>query len=179
MRGLIEGLASPHPLGTLLPPLYFEDNFAQRLTAGLDEVLAPVFATLANLPAYVDPRVAPIDFVEWLAGWVGLALDQTWPADRQRALIRQAADLYRLRGTARGIAAHVALYLQIEPEVEETGGASWSAVPGGSIPGDPAPALKVRVRVSDPESVNVQRLDAVIRAAKPAHVPHEIEVIAR
>ena len=40
------------------------------------------------------------------------------------------------------------------------------------------PSLKVRVRVADPASVDVQRLDAVIRTAKPAHVPHEIEVIA-
>jgi phage tail-like protein len=162
----------------LLPPVYFEDNFAQRLTAGLDEVIAPVFATLTNLSAYVDPKVAPVDFVEWLAGWVGLALDQTWPADRQRALIHQAADLYRLRGTAKGIAAHVALYLQIEPEIEETGGAAWSPVPNGPIPGDAVPSLKVRVRVADPASVNVQRLDAVVRTAKPAHVPHEIEVVA-
>jgi phage tail-like protein len=158
--------------------VYFEDNFAQRLTAGLDEVIAPVFATLTNLSAYVDPKVAPVDFVEWLAGWVGLALDQTWPADRQRALIHQAADLYRLRGTAKGIAAHVALYLQIEPEIEETGGAAWSPVPNGPIPGDAVPSLKVRVRVADPASVNVQRLDAVVRTAKPAHVPHEIEVVA-
>ena len=178
MRGLIEGLASPHPLGMMLPPVYFDDSLALRLTAGLDEVLAPVFGTLTNLSAYVDPRVAPIDFVEWLAGWVGLALDQTWPRDRQRALIRQAADLYRLRGTAKGVAAHVALYLQIEPEIEETGGAAWSPVPGGPIPGDAVPHLKVRVRVSDPASVDVQRLDAVIRTAKPAHVAHEIEVIA-
>jgi phage tail-like protein len=162
----------------LLPPVYFEDNFAQRLTAGLDEVIAPVFATLTNLSAYVDPKVAPVDFVEWLAGWVGLALDQTWPADRQRALIHQAADLYRLRGTAKGIAAHVALYLQIEPEIEETGAAAWSPVPNGPIPGDAVPSLKVRVRVADPASVNVQRLDAVVRTAKPAHVPHEIEVVA-
>jgi phage tail-like protein len=162
----------------LLPTVYFEDNFAQRLTAGLDEVIAPVFATLTNLSAYVDPKVAPVDFVEWLAGWVGLALDQTWPADRQRALIHQAADLYRLRGTAKGIAAHVALYLQIEPEIEETGGAAWSPVPNGPIPGDAVPSLKVRVRVADPASVNVQRLDAVVRTAKPAHVPHEIEVVA-
>jgi phage tail-like protein len=162
----------------LLPPVYFEDNFAQRLTAGLDEVIAPVFATLTNLSAYVDPKVAPVDFVEWLAGWVGLALDQTWPADRQRALIHQAADLYRLRGTAKGIAAHVALYLQIEPEIEETGGAAWSPFPNGPIPGDAVPSLKVRVRVADPASVNVQRLDAVVRTAKPAHVPHEIEVVA-
>jgi phage tail-like protein len=162
----------------LLPPVYFEDNFAQRLTAGLDEVIAPVFATLTNLSAYVDPKVAPMDFVEWLAGWVGLALDQTWPADRQRALIHQAADLYRLRGTAKGIAAHVALYLQIEPEIEETGAAAWSPVPNGPIPGDAVPSLKVRVRVADPASVNVQRLDAVVRTAKPAHVPHEIEVVA-
>lgn len=178
MRGVIDGLATPHPLGMLLPPVYYDDSLAQRFTAGLDDVLAPVFSTLANLPAYVDPWVAPTDFVDWLAGWVGLALDQTWPDDRRRALIAQAADLYRLRGTARGVAAHVAVYLQVEPEIEESGATAWSPVPGGAIPGSPTSSMKVRLRISDPGAVDISRLEAVVRAAKPAHVTHEIEVLA-
>ena len=41
VRGLVDGLASPHPIGALLPALYQEDEFAQRFTSGLDDVLAP------------------------------------------------------------------------------------------------------------------------------------------
>jgi len=178
VRGPLEGLASAHPLGFMLPPIYYEDSLAQRLTASLDEVLAPVMSELDNLQAYLDPGVAPSDFVEWLAGWVGIALDETWPPDRQRALVGQAGELYRWRGTVRGLAALLALYVQAEPEITETGGTAWSPVPGGEVPGDAVPHLKVLIRVPDPAAVDVTRIEAVIWGAKPAGVPHEIEVVA-
>ncbi|MGW2874684.1 hypothetical protein ACWDCZ_41715, partial [Kitasatospora sp. NPDC001225] len=66
-RAAVPGLPSPHPIGELLPALFAEDDFAQRFTAGLDTVLAPVFATLDNLPAYFQPGLAPADFLDWLA----------------------------------------------------------------------------------------------------------------
>jgi phage tail-like protein len=162
----------------MLPPIYYEDSLAQRLTGSLDEVLSPVIAVLDNLQAYLDPWVAPMDFAEWLAGWVGIALDETWPADRQRALIGQAGELYRWRGTVRGLSALLALYVQTEPEIIETGGAAWSAVPGGEVPGEAVPHLKVVIRVPDPAAVDVAHIETVIRSAKPAGIPHEVEVVA-
>ena len=83
MRGMVAGLASPHPLGAALPALYQEDAFAQRLTASLDEVLSPIFASLDGLASYLDPALAPDDFLDWLAGWVGVSLDETWPIERR------------------------------------------------------------------------------------------------
>ena len=177
MRGLIEDLDTPHPLGASLPALFQEDGFAQRFTSALDAVLAPVFCTLDNLEAYFDPRLAPRDFVVWLAAWVGLALDENWPVERQRALIAEAAQLYRWQGTAKGLAAHVALYTGSEPEIVDSGGCSWSATPGGSLPGTAEPRVTVLVRVPDPSAVDRRRLDAIVAAAKPAHVVHEIEVL--
>ncbi len=97
MRGIVDGLPSPHPLGSTLPPIYLDDNLTQRITAGLDEVLAPVLNVLDNLDAYLDPALAPSDFYEWLAGWVAVVLDERWSPDRQRALIAQAAKLYGVR----------------------------------------------------------------------------------
>jgi phage tail-like protein len=64
---MIAGLGSPHPLGSGLPALYQEDDLAQRLLAALDEVLAPVISTLDNFDRYLEPSLAPLDFVEWLA----------------------------------------------------------------------------------------------------------------
>ncbi|MGG8406262.1 phage tail protein, partial [Streptomyces sp. 12297] len=70
-RRLVPGLPTPHPLGPQLPAVYAEDDTAQRITEALDEVLAPVLAVLDSLPAYFDPRLAPEDFGELLAAWVG------------------------------------------------------------------------------------------------------------
>ena len=54
MRTAVPGLVTPHPIGRPLPALYLDDDFTQRLTAGLDEVLAPVLLTLDCLDAYLD-----------------------------------------------------------------------------------------------------------------------------
>ena len=179
MRGLVDGLPSPHPLGFTLPPIYLEDSLTQRITDGLDEVLAPVLHVLDNLDAYLDPALAPSDFYEWLAGWVGVVLDDSWSPDRQRALIGQAAKLYALRGTVRGLAAHVALFVEGDIDIEETGAAIWSPVPGAAVPGNAVPHLKVRVRAADPATVDLRRLETVVSASKPADVPHDIEVVGR
>ncbi|MGW2847530.1 hypothetical protein ACWC5G_21895, partial [Streptomyces sp. NPDC001274] len=65
-RAAVPGLPSRYPIGGLLPALYADDDLAQRFTAGLDTVLAPVLSTLDNLPAYFDPALAPADFLPWL-----------------------------------------------------------------------------------------------------------------
>lgn len=179
MRGMVAGLASPHPLGAALPALYQEDAFAQRLTASLDEVLSPIFASLDGLASYLDPALAPADFLDWLAGWVGVSLDETWPIERRRQLVADAAQLYRSRGTVSGLAAHVAIYTGGEVLIEDNGAAAWSAKAGGTIPGTAAPSLRVRVTVDDPNAVSLARLEAVVATSKPAHVPHTIEVAGR
>ncbi|HEY4412914.1 MAG TPA: hypothetical protein VGN06_07945, partial [Gaiellaceae bacterium] len=79
-RGTLEGLQSPHPLAHGLPGIYQEPerdggpNLAQRTLAGLDGVLAPVFLSLDSFHAYIDPDLAPADFLDWLSGWLGLSL---------------------------------------------------------------------------------------------------------
>ena len=177
MRAGIVGLASPFPLGRLLPSLYQEDAFVANLTAALDEVLAPVIATLDNLPAYLDPQLAPADFVEYLSGWVGVALDENWPLERRRDLVARAAGLYSRRGTRRALAEHVELYTGVRPEVEESGGLVCSATPGAPLPGTDQPFLNVRVRVPDPSAIDVRRLEAIVAEAKPVHIPAVVEVV--
>ena len=53
MRGMVEELASPHPLTDTLPSMLQEDPFAGSLCGSFDELLAPVLLTLdtfAQLP---------------------------------------------------------------------------------------------------------------------------------
>jgi phage tail-like protein len=176
---MVDGLVSPHPLGAGLPALYQEDTFAQGLTGALDEVLAPIFATLDGLSSYFDPAIAPPDFLEWLSGWVGVTLDETWPLERRRQLVADASQLYRSRGTVAGLAAQVAIYTGGEVTVEDNGAAAWSATSGGTVPGKASPLLKVRVTVDDPKAVSLARLEALVATAKPAHVPHTIEVVGQ
>jgi phage tail-like protein len=177
MRGHVAGLRSPHPLGPALPALYQDDDFALRMLSALDEVIAPVYATLDSFDAYLDPHLAPEDFLSWLATWVGIGLDESWDEARRREAVARAAELYRLRGTATGLAAQVEIQTGGTVEIVENGATGWSVDPGGEMPGSPAPMVVVRVTVPDPRAVDATRLDALVAAAKPAHVPHRIELV--
>ena len=177
MRGTPPGLASPHPIGEQLPGLYRDDAFTQRFTAAFDEVLAGVIQVLDCFPAYLDPALAPEDFLEWIGSWVGAAPDETWPLERRRAFVASATELFRVRGTAAGLAAHVAVFTGGEVEISEPGAAGWSRDAGAAAPAGASPDLLIRVRVQDPRGVPAARLEALVAASKPAHVPHRIEIV--
>ena len=177
MRGVVAYLPSPHPLGEHLPAVYQEDPFTRGLMAGLDEVLAPILATLDCLAAYIDPRLAPEDFLAWLSGWVGADLDESWPLERCRAFVARSVELYRRRGTVAGLIAHVEVFTGGRVEIAETGGVTWSRDRGTDLPGEPVPRLAVRVAVDDPSTVSARALDRLVAAAKPAHVIHQVEVV--
>jgi phage tail-like protein len=178
MRGLVAGLSSPHPMATGLPAIYQEeDPFTVRFTQAFDDSLAPIFSTLDNLPAYFDARYAPEDFLGWLAGWVAIELDETWDVGRRRVAVLNGAELLRRRGTAGGLAAEIELATGGQVEIVENGGSGWSLDAGSPMIGSARPALMVRLRVPDPAAVDRERLERIVDAAKPAHVPHRIEIV--
>ncbi len=179
MRGLVPNLETPHPLGTFLPALFQEDAFAQRFVSAFDEALAPIFLTLDNLTAYMDPWLAPEDFLDWLSSWLALSLDETVPLDRRLAFVAKAFDLYRIRGTTKGLQAQVEIFTGGTVEIVDTGGTASSPTAGAAFPGSPNFAVMVRVEVDNPKTINLQRLDALVARAKPAHLTHKVEVVKR
>jgi phage tail-like protein len=178
-RGTVDDLRSAHPLGELLPGVYLEDPLAQRFTEGLDTVLAPVFLTLDCLAAYLDPWLTPPDFLPWLASWVGIELDETWPEDRRRAMVAAASGLHAHRGTPRGLVDYLRVLTGGDVELTESGGTRWSVEPGAAPPGTSTPRLDLTVRVSDPNSIDQARLDRAVHDARPAHLPYRVQVLPR
>jgi phage tail-like protein len=194
MRRDVPGLATPYPLATLMPGYLQEDEFAVRLTTGLDDVLAPAVSVLDCLEAYLDPMLAPEDFLAWLGEWVGAVVDEHWPERVRRRAVLEAASRHRQRGTVAALRDLVATATGGEVEVAEEGGVSWSRHPTSGADGGPegdqegspvggqegtAGWLRVRVWVDDPEEVRRTALEELVEGAKPAHVPHTLEVMAR
>ncbi len=177
MRGSVAGLANPHPLGPSLPALYQEDDFAQSFLAALDEVMAPVIHSLDNIDAYFDPYLTPDDFLSWLGTWVAIAIDDQWSIERRREAVARAVELYRLRGTASGLRQQIEIYTGGTVEIVENGGTAWSIDPGGELPGSAKQLVVVRVHVDDPKAIDAGRVDALVAAAKPAHVEHRVEIM--
>jgi phage tail-like protein len=176
-RGAGSKVTSPHPLAGYLPAIYQEDVFARGLTEGLDEVLAPVLGALDNFDAYLDPRLTPEDFLSWLGGWLAVQADDGWPLSRRRDFLASATHLYRTRGTARGLVSCLETLTGARVEIEETGATASSAQPDAPLPGSPACEMVVRIESHDTTPVALARLDALVAAAKPAHITHRIELL--
>ncbi|MGW0846134.1 phage tail protein [Streptomyces sp. NPDC002787] len=178
MRGSIDGLGSSTPIGTMLPAVFADDDLAQRFVGGLDDVLAPILSVLDCLDSYFTPSLAPVDFTQWLAGWVGAETDGTEPEDRLRAAVAAAAYLHRVRGTRRGLSEAVRLVFGVPPEITESGAATWDARPLGPVPGESRPRLHVTLRLPHPTPADEHRLDSLVAAARPAHMPYTVQVTA-
>lgn len=176
-RAAIPGLPSRHPLASLLPALYADDDLAQRFTAGLDTVLAPVLSTLDNLPAYLDPRLTPGDFLFWLASWIGAEIDPDSPEELRRAIVVRAMELHRWRGTARGLRERLRLCLGVHAEVVDGGGAAWSTTPGAELPPAPSGELLVRVRSVDGREVTETQVLELVAASCPVHLRCRVEIL--
>lgn len=166
-RRIVPGLPTRHPLGARLPGVYADDDFVQRLTEALDQVLAPVLGVLDSLPAYFDPRLAPEDFRALLAAWVGAEGE-----------VCGAVPGHTSRGTAKGLAEQIRLVFGATPEIEESGGTVWSATALTPLPGAPQPHLTVRLRVPGTEAVDEAAVSALVARNRPVHLPFTVEVIA-
>jgi phage tail-like protein len=189
-RGTVPGLPTAHPIGYELPAVYHEDergpisprapsarSLAQRYCEGLDEVLAPVFLVLDCLEAYVDPALAPPDFVRWLATWVGLDVDDTWGEARLRSLVGDAVSVAHLSGTPEGLRRLVEAYVGAPAEIVEPGAVTWSDGPGGPAGGSDDRTVVVRITSALDRDVDRVRLEALVRRAVPANLATRIEVV--
>jgi phage tail-like protein len=176
MRGSVPGLRTPYPIAEMLPAYLQQDPFAVRWVGGFDDVLAPVVSVLDCIEAYVDPRLAPDDFPDWLAGWVGALIDENWTDDRRRRAVADSVRLHRDRGTVAGLCAQLELASGGRVEITGGGAVTWSRDPDSGFPAEIDSWLWIRVYVEDPSTVSVPALNSIVDAAKPAHLPHSIEV---
>lgn len=180
MRGMVPGLGSAVPLAARLPAVLQEDALLQRFLLAFDDSIAPVFTTLDGLACYLDPRLAPEDFLDWLADWVGVRVHESWPTAQRRDVVAHAAEIHRRRGTVPGVTGAVRLAVGgvRDVVVEDSGGATWSQTPGAELPGHATASLHVKVYADAVGDVSVPRLERIISSVKPAHVPHTVEVIS-
>jgi phage tail-like protein len=172
------------PLGSLLPAVYQEyDDNALRFTGGLDGVLAPVWLSIDCYDAYLDPAISPDDVTTWLANWVGIVAEDTWHPERLPDLVGRASELFRWRGTEKGVADLIEAYTGLRPEIVDNGGVTASAVRGGNVSMTERPMVVVRLprpALGDDEARRADRLDrltALVEATTPAHVLARVELV--
>jgi phage tail-like protein len=102
-----------------LPSIYQEDELMGRFLMLFESFWAPVDGQIDNLALYFDPRLAPPEFLPWLASWISLVLDERWPEQKRRQLLCSAAALYRKRGTRQGLEEYLEIYTGEKPQIVE------------------------------------------------------------
>jgi phage tail-like protein len=84
----------------------------QHLFGSIEEILDVIHA-------YFDPYEAPEKYLPWLASWSAMILEEDWPIEKKRRLIRKAIELYRIRGTVKGLKLFISLFTGHEPDIKE------------------------------------------------------------
>lgn len=187
MRGLISeapsggpGVAAPMALRRAVPAVYQEDPLFAELCHAFDELISPLVSAVDCFAAYLDPRLAPDDFLPWLADLVGCAEPSQDP-DAARALIADAVSAHGVRGTPgaiRSVAARTAGVPEDHVAVDDPGGTRWSTL---ALTAHDWPAGRAAVRVLIPHGRDPDDVASDVRAALQAeagvHCPLEVEVV--
>ncbi|MER6462026.1 phage tail protein [Streptomyces sp. NPDC001288] len=177
MRGAVPGLGSPYTLAQQLPGIFQDDQVTRVLTEAWDEALSPVISTLDCLDAYLDPWIAPSDFVGWLAERLGVP-DGSWPVERRRAMTMDAVRLHARRGCTDSLRAWLGHMTGERVDVHDSGGVYTSAVPDGVFPEAGGGPVRIRVFASGSTRPDPEAIGAMAATCLPAHVPFQVEVVA-
>lgn len=161
-------------------------NLVREVCFVFEHMFDSVDRNLADGWRFYDPHAAPQDFLDWLSRWTAFTLDLDWPETEKRALIKRAVDLYRIRGTKRGLTLFLKLFTGHEPDIDENtwpfkgfrvegeGAEEGARVGMDSVilpPVDLAHCFVVTmpIRFEDVAAETVIRIHQIIQMEKPAH----------
>lgn len=179
----------------LLPAIYRRSdavgrNIVRDICFVFEHLFGSIEETLDIGFTFYDPLECPPHFLSWLASWTAMVLDHDWPIEKKRALLKRSVDLYRIRGTARGLSLFLKLFIGAEPLIEENRwpfrgfrvgvdarvGIDTVVLP----PVDLAHCFTITVpmRFADVTPEMVVRVHEIIRMEKPAHVQYYLRFAA-
>lgn len=164
-----------------LPAVFQADETSRglldRLLSLTDTIFGEIESQVEDFALHLDADGAPADFLPWLASWFDLTLEQSWSEAQRRAFLKEIVDLYRWRGTVRGLRRLLQLHANLAdpmPQiVEHFRGVgqpaleTWlGAPPEGDAPHHFSVLLPAYTIDTPDKRAVVQRL---IDANKPAH----------
>lgn len=149
------------------------ENFLNRFLLIFESLLAPVERTIGQFYYVLNPLTTPSELMQWLATWLSLVLNENWDTLARRTLMRRAAELYRLRGTRKGLSEYLKIYTGVEPLIVER----WQKIPIPSYAALPEHVFLVIVP-EDPKNFERSFIEAIIDSEKPAHTSYYLEFAA-
>ena len=178
-----------------LPNIYQDDDLMGRFLMLFDSFIAPIEGQINAQYNYFDPFLTPVEFLPWLASWSGIVLDEAIPECRRRRLLKEAARLFKLRGTRRGLKDYLELYSGGKAQIDEHFSENFTLNPRSYLgPGIALGTINVpntfhvSVKVPpDPADDNIEmrnrrlrllesKIEAIIEMEKPVHTGYELIV---
>jgi phage tail-like protein len=145
-----------------LPTIYQDSDFLGRFLLIFENIWEPLEARQDHLDLLFHPSTCPAELLPWLAGLLGIELDRHWGEGQRRAMIAEAYELYRWRGTRYGLTRLLEIATGMAVEISEEHGI--------------AHVMRVRVDVPAGSVLERDQLHALIRLHKPAHVGYVLDV---
>jgi phage tail-like protein len=141
----VRALRAEHPSHDLLrrlPRVYSREEtsaeFLRRYLMPLEGLVEELAGLSFGRRALLDPESVPAEALPWLAGFLGLVLDERWPVEVRRQLIAEAAWLFRFRGTVPGLLRFLEIVLGRRPVLIEHFRVRGL---GGAFAGGPGPLV--------------------------------------
>jgi phage tail-like protein len=102
-----------------LPRHYHTDEFLGRFLLIFQAALDAIEQSIDNTHLLLDPGLTPPELLEWLGSWLDLDLSAVTDVQTRRTLIERAVELYRWKGTRRGLRSELALRLNVSSLIVE------------------------------------------------------------
>ena len=106
-----------------LPAVYQEDessrDFLERFLSLFGTFLQGMEEEIERVDRIFDPQAVSGPFLSWLAGWLGISVDENWSEEQLRNLLIAAPMLYKKRGTREGMEDMIAIYTGEKPFIVE------------------------------------------------------------
>lgn len=106
-----------------LPPIYQEDpdgsGFLERFLAIFGTFISEMEEKIDKVSSNFDPDSVSGTYLKWLSGWLALDIADGWDESKLRALMKEAPELYKQRGTRRGLSRMLHIYTGVEPYIVE------------------------------------------------------------
>jgi phage tail-like protein len=204
---LPQTIRSPSLLLDDLPAIYQDDPFVGQFLLAFEKILLGIGDTviypkgngsvrfpakgleesIAEIPTYFDPGLAPAEFLPWLSSWTALSLRADMSELLQRSFIANITKYYRRRGTKANLQELLSLFVGGQPTIEET---STSGVQigvhsrigkdmflGGGLSHFFKVIVVLPVELQNDHLAFARKLEiaqAIIELEKPAHTHYEL-----
>lgn len=128
-------------LAEKLPAIYrtraADPELPERFLALFESFFTDAEAEIDHLGRRFDAAAAPAEWLPWLAGWLGLELDETWPEEKKRRAVAGAFAAAARRGTPAGLAEAVRFETGVDVRISEPilAPVAWSLPADGDAEG--------------------------------------------